>query len=98
MLRIQCPYCGLRDESEFTFGGQAHIVRPPPECSDIEWAQYLYVRENSKGRQEERWCHTFGCARWFNVTRDTQTHIIQPVSGADEPSSVPDTRAGEYCA
>ena len=28
MKRIDCPHCGLRDEIEFTFGGEAHIARP----------------------------------------------------------------------
>ena len=28
MLLIECPWCGARDESEFTYGGEAHIVRP----------------------------------------------------------------------
>ena len=26
MLRITCPHCGPRDESEFSCGGQAHIA------------------------------------------------------------------------
>jgi len=29
MLRIECPWCGLRDEPEFTYGGESHITRPP---------------------------------------------------------------------
>jgi sarcosine oxidase subunit delta len=28
MLQITCPYCGPRAEKEFTYGGEAHIVRP----------------------------------------------------------------------
>ncbi|NNM62319.1 MAG: sarcosine oxidase subunit delta, partial [Steroidobacteraceae bacterium] len=28
MLLIPCPYCGKRPEIEFTYGGQAHLVRP----------------------------------------------------------------------
>ena len=28
MLYIQCPWCGWRDESEFGYGGEAHIERP----------------------------------------------------------------------
>jgi sarcosine oxidase, subunit delta len=28
MLRIPCPWCGVRDETEFHYGGQAHIARP----------------------------------------------------------------------
>jgi heterotetrameric sarcosine oxidase delta subunit len=26
----------------------------------------------------ERWVHTAGCRRWFNLVRDTVTHTITP--------------------
>ena len=43
MFLINCPYCGERDQSEFSAGGEAHIVRPkhPTELSDDQWAEYL---------------------------------------------------------
>ena len=28
MLLIDCPWCGPRDECEFSYGGEAHIKRP----------------------------------------------------------------------
>ena len=28
MLIIECPYCGPRDQSEFSNGGEAHVKRP----------------------------------------------------------------------
>ena len=81
MLLIECPYCGPRDEHEFTCGGEAHIVRPkhPEKLSDEEWADYLFMRTNPKGAHRERWCHAHGCRRWFNVERDTFTHKITAV-------------------
>ncbi len=81
MIRIECPWCGLRSESEFTCGGQSHIVRPenPAEVSDEIWAEYLYQRENPRGLHRERWRHTYGCRQWFNVIRDTVTHEILAV-------------------
>ncbi len=79
MLRIPCPYCGTRDESEFHFGGESHVERPGFEVSDAEWADYLFNRENPKGLHYERWCHTYGCSQWFNVVRDTVTHEIHAV-------------------
>ena len=50
MLLIDCPYCGTRDQSEFSYGGEAHIVRPlkPDSLSDEEWADYLFMRTNPK--------------------------------------------------
>ena len=79
MLRIPCPWCGTRDESEFRFGGESHVERPGLEVSDAEWADYLFNRNNPKGLHYERWCHTYGCSQWFNVVRDTLTHEIHAV-------------------
>jgi sarcosine oxidase subunit delta len=76
MLRIPCPHCGVRDEPEFSFGGPSHLTRPALSCSDQEWTDYLFNRDNPKGVHFERWCHTFGCGQWFNIARDTVTHRI----------------------
>ena len=79
MLRIPCPYCGLRDEPEFTFGGPSHISRPPLTADDATWADYLFNRDNPAGVHFERWLHTYGCGVWFNLVRDTLTHEIVAV-------------------
>jgi heterotetrameric sarcosine oxidase delta subunit len=77
MLLISCPWCGPRDEIEFRYGGQAHVAYPNPSAvGDAEWGQYLFVRDNSKGPFRERWRHSSGCRRWFNVVRDTATNRI----------------------
>lgn len=87
MLRLACPYCGLRDEPEFVFGGPAHVERPAFEVDDQSWTNYLFNRDNPKGVHYERWCHSYGCGRWFNVVRDTVTHEIRAVyvMGAARP-------------
>ena len=48
MFLINCPYCGERDQSEFSSGGEAHIVRPkqPTELSDEQWGEFLFIRKN----------------------------------------------------
>lgn len=81
MLLIECPYCGPRAEIEFTCGGEAHIQRPPnpDELTDAQWADYLFMRENPRGRSFEQWVHSAGCRRWFNVERDTVTYRIAAV-------------------
>ena len=81
MLLIDCPFCGARDESEFTYSGEAHISRPtkPETLSDEEWADYLFYRCNSRGRHLEQWNHASGCRRYFNVERDTVTYQIKSV-------------------
>ena len=44
MFVIKCPYCGERDQTEFSCHGEAHIARPdnPAEVSDEEWGDYLF--------------------------------------------------------
>jgi sarcosine oxidase subunit delta len=76
MLRIPCPYCGVRDEDEFRCGGQSHITRPGSDATEAVWADYLFNRDNPKGIHYERWLHVFGCYRWFNLARHTVTHEI----------------------
>ena len=78
MLLIPCPWCGLRDEIEFRYGGEAHIARPaePDALDDRAWAEYLFMRANPKGLIAERWVHSAGCRRWFNLLRDTVSHKI----------------------
>lgn len=73
MFLITCPWCGERDQSEFSCGGQAHIVRPidNDEMSDEAWADYLFMRKNTKGLYYERWVHACGCGQWFNMVRNT---------------------------
>ena len=50
MILIECPYCGEREQSEFTNGGEAHVIRPknPESVSDKEWGQYVFYRSNQK--------------------------------------------------
>ena len=81
MLLIDCPHCGPRNESEFSYGAEAHIQRPenPTEVSEKEWADYVFLRDNIKGVVLERWCHTGGCRRWFNLARDSVTYEILAV-------------------
>src|SRR5258708_2152766 len=96
MLLIPCPHCGPRPEIEFRYGGEAHIARPknPAALSDAEWAEFLYLRSNPKGRHVERWRHAHGCGRFFNCIRDTITDKIEATYGAGEAAPA----AGEGAA
>jgi heterotetrameric sarcosine oxidase delta subunit len=91
VLNIQCPYCGPRDEIEFTYGGPAHLMRPELSSSDREWTRYIYYRDNLKGPYRERWLHTFGCGRWFNMLRDTTTHEVLKVYRIGESDQYSET-------
>jgi heterotetrameric sarcosine oxidase delta subunit len=96
MLLITCPWCGPRYESEFSYGGEAGLIRPkdPAALSDEEWGDYLYMRENKRGPHVEQWCHAAGCRRWFNVSRDTATNQIKGVSRIGESMLGGNTDAG----
>jgi sarcosine oxidase subunit delta len=79
MLHIFCPHCGeLRSEEEFHPTGQAHIARPldPSACSDEQWGDYLFFRDNPRGIHHELWHHAAGCHMYFNMTRNTVTYEI----------------------
>ena len=63
---------------------------PPPPFADGDinrWHDYIYLRENPKGRHREFWRHSHGCRQWLVVERDTATHEIFSVSSADEKSN-----------
>ncbi len=78
MLLIPCPWCGPRPENEFHNAGEAHIVRPhdADAVDDAAWADFLYMRTNTKGVHAERWRHIHGCGRFFNCKRDTVSDRI----------------------
>lgn len=80
MLHIPCPYCGPRDETEFHYGSEAHVAYPedPSKLTDEEWAKFVFIRSNPKGWMAERWVHSAGCRRWFNVWRNTINHEFGP--------------------
>ncbi len=85
MLKLDCPFCGPRDEVEFRCGGESHIARPELSASDEVWANYLFMRGNPRGWTFERWLHFAGCRQWFNVARHTVTHEIRTVYAMTAP-------------
>lgn len=96
MLQLTCPWCGPRDETEYHYGGQAHVPYPehPSDLSDEKWAEYLFFRDNPKGPFAERWSHTIGCRRWFNVVRDTRTYEVLAVYTNSDPRPAVGSNAG----
>ncbi|MCY9783402.1 sarcosine oxidase subunit delta [Nocardiopsis sp. EMB25] len=87
MQLIPCPWCGPREETEFHYGGQAHVAYPqdPAALTDEAWARYVFFRDNPSGPFAERWSHSAGCRRWFNAVRDTRTYDLLAVYDAGEP-------------
>lgn len=88
MIRIPCPHCGLRDHSEFTYLGDAGVRRPsdPDESDPQQWFDYIYYRDNPRGKHRELWHHGHGCRAWLVVTRDTLTHEVFDACLAQKPA------------
>lgn len=72
-LLVPCPNCGLRQFTEFAYGGETNS-RPGPSAPPEELADYLFVRRNAAGPQQEWWYHRSGCRSWFLANRDTVTN------------------------
>ena len=77
MIRINCPVCGLRDETEFTYGGDATVKRPAMDEKDPKaWMDYVFNRANPRGDHQEYWHHTQGCRQWVVLERNTLDHTV----------------------
>lgn len=100
MLTINCPYCGPREQHEFSYGGEAHVSRPTnaQDMTDAEWAEYVFFRTNTKGVFAERWVHTAGCRKWFNALRNTATDTILTTYRVGEQPPAVDVAAVEQIA
>lgn len=88
MIRINCPFCGERDHSEFTYGGDGSIEYPALDASIEEWHDAVFLRENIRGLQLETWHHVSGCRMWLLVERDTVSHAISSIHPADSQLAV----------
>ena len=55
MFVIRCPWCGERDQTEFSYGGEAHIARPTQSetMSDADWSAYVFLRTNPNPARED---------------------------------------------
>lgn len=88
-MLINCPYCGPRDVSEFTYQGDANRARPTLGVDDpAAWSAYVYDRVNTAGLHREYWQHSGGCRCHVVTVRDTVTHEVSSVTDArnDSPS------------
>jgi sarcosine oxidase subunit delta len=87
VLLIPCPWCGPRNQIEFTYGGDATVRRPAPDAPEVAWVDYVYFRDNPAGPLDEFWFHGAGCRSWLHVLRDTRTHDILASAPVGEPFS-----------
>ncbi|MGH8131628.1 MAG: sarcosine oxidase subunit delta [Steroidobacteraceae bacterium] len=84
MLRIPCPWCGVRDEVEFRYRGDAGKSRPAADAGLAAFTSYVYERENPRGWHLEWWLHVGGCRKLLKLERHTVSHEIRWVGTAEE--------------
>ena len=87
MIRINCPFCGERDHSEFTYGGDGSVVYPELDAPAEQWLEAVFQRENIRGVQTESWHHVSGCRQWLLVERDTICLLYTSPSPRDRTRS-----------
>lgn len=87
-MRIECPFCGPRDVSEFAYYGDAKRRAEASVLGASRQAyEAVYLRDNPAGRHEDLWYHSGGCRSWLRVTRDTRTHeVFGATLAAGDPS------------
>ncbi|MDF1720816.1 MAG: sarcosine oxidase subunit delta [Minwuia sp.] len=77
---IDCPVCGPRHLTEFSYGGEAS--RTPVGIAQTDqqaWEGYVFARNNPRGLHDEHWQHSGGCRSWLHVRRDVTNHRIHSV-------------------
>lgn len=75
-MQIKCPYCGSLDLREFTYIGDAMRLSPALDANFDTWAEYVWERENPRGRHLEHWQHSYGCRQFLKIDRDMVSHEI----------------------
>src|SRR5438046_1054786 len=80
MMQLKCPWCGIRDESEFVCGGTTHLARPPLTATDAEWAEYLF----SCGIEEP--CAVVDLGRGARRTPNVRATLLPLVEGLEAVS------------
>lgn len=75
MMRIPCPHCGPRAQSEFIYERTLDSVVPLNAPTEEAMAK-LFTRNNPRGLDDEIWRHTYGCRAWMVLTRHRVTNQI----------------------
>src|ERR1700730_2810328 len=89
MLRMPCPWCGERDETEFHYRGDASTVRPAADEGLAAFTSYVYERDNRCGWHLECWFAAAASRKLLKVVRHTLSHEIHSVGGPEDALSLP---------
>ncbi len=80
---MNCPLNGPRNISEFICFGEVTDMPNPNELSDEQWADFIWMSNNTAGVVREWWCHT-ATSYWFIAERNTVTDEILKSYPANE--------------
>ena len=75
MKIMTCPMNGPRNISEFVYGGEVQEMPDPNNCSDREWAEYVFYSDNAIQVVREWWMHS-ASSYWFIAERHTASDEI----------------------
>ena len=76
MKMMPCPVNGLRNISEFLYGGEVKDMPDPISGSDREWSEYIFIENNINGIVKEWWMH-IPTSTWFIAERCTTTDEVK---------------------
>lgn len=82
MKLMNCPLNGWRNIGEFVFGGEVSAM-PAPDASTEEWADYVFMENNTAGVVREWWMHA-PSTYWFIAERDTVNDVVLKTYPAGE--------------
>jgi sarcosine oxidase subunit delta len=57
MKIINCPMNGPRNAQEFVCGGEVKQLPDVRDAGAQQWADYIFMENNSAGVVREWWCH-----------------------------------------
>ncbi len=83
MKIMNCPLNGPRNISEFSSFGEVSEMPDPDSLTDAEWADFVWLSNNTAGVVREWWCHT-ATSYWFIAERNTVTDEILRTYPASE--------------
>ena len=83
MKLLSCPLNGLRNISEFTYGGEYHPTPDHQTTSSRDWAEHVFYQDSTAGIVIEWWCQT-PSSFWLVAKRNTLTDEVVRTFTPDE--------------
>jgi sarcosine oxidase subunit delta len=75
MKIMPCPLNGPRNIQEFVCFGEVGPMPEPNATGDDDWADFIWMANNTAGVVREWWCHA-ATNYWFIAERNTVTDEI----------------------